>query len=346
MRNCDHRSWLSFHGEGHDMFRCASTMSDIVASLDSPAKKFPSLIVLIGRMGNSSLMSHMLPSPRKRADGQEPNGLCLQLDPGSAFSDHPIFLAHDNILKRTAFTSEPIAPACHRHTIRQLQWPVSSPARTVDSLYNKVIRPFADLVCFFSTSNDDIHSHVEQMVPWLEQSDTWKFRSSFCPRLLLIAAPSEERSAADVQAQLIRLLQQKVQQPRINFHSYVSVYVQNGSNQILQDRVRRECDMARNFRVRKHIVLNAIHFDLLFRHACDHFVRTIQEPFDMLAASRLHRPVPADLQACLTDLLTTVNTYEDMTAFAAPFIARCLTLDNYAYDVPCQCYLCHQVLSC
>jgi hypothetical protein len=296
-------------------------MSDIVASLDLPAKRFPSLIVLIGRTGNSSLMSHMLPSPRKRADGQEPNGLCLQLDPGSAFSDHPIFVAHDNILN-------------------------SAPARTVDSLYNKVIRPFADLVCFFSTSNDDIHSHVEQMVPWLEQSDTWKFRSSFCPRLLLIAAPSEERSAADVQAQLIRLLQQKVQQPRINFHSYVSVYVQNGSNQILQDRVRRECDMARNFRVRKHIVLNAIHFDLLFRHACDHFVRTIQEPFDMLAASRLHRPVPADLQACLTDLLTTVNTYEDMTAFAAPFIARCLTLDNYAYDVPCQCYLCHQVLSC
>jgi hypothetical protein len=60
----------------------------------------------------------------------------------------------------------------------------------------------------------------------------------------------------------------------------------------------------------------------------------------MLAASRLHRPVPRGLHTYLADLLTNVDTYEDMTAFAAPFIAGCLALDNYAYDVPCQCCLC------
>ncbi|KAL5417036.1 hypothetical protein PMIN04_007910 [Paraphaeosphaeria minitans] len=56
----------------------------------------------------------------------------------------------------------------------------------------------------------------------------------------------------------------------------------------------------------------------------------------MLAASRLHRPVPRGLHIHLADLLTNVDTYEDMTAFAAPFIARCHALDNYAWDVPYQ----------
>lgn len=318
------------------MFRHASTLSDIVTSLDVPAEKFPSLVVLTGNAQNASLMSQVLPSLRKRADRQEPNGLCLQLDPDTAFSDHPTLIAYNNIPKRITCTSEPtIAAGCHRHTIRELQWLVSSTAEAVNNLYNRLVSPFADLVCFFSTTDGNMQSCVEQMVPWILGNAGLAHRSSFCPRLLLIAAPSESRSPSDVLTELVKLLQQRLEDPRADSYSYISVYVQKGSTHTLKERVRKECNMAQKLRARKNVTLNAIHFDSLFRNACDHFVTTIKEPFNMLSASRLHRPVPAGLQTRLADLLVHVDTHEDLTAFAAPYIAGCLALDNYAYDVPC-----------
>ncbi|KAL5428661.1 hypothetical protein PMIN06_012794 [Paraphaeosphaeria minitans] len=134
--------------------------------------------------------------------------------------------------------------------------------------------------------------------------------------------------------QLFELLLQRLKYAKLDSFSCLSVYVKHGSNQTLGDRIKRETDIAKDFRAQNHLSLNAVHFDRLFRHACDHFASAGEAPFDMLAASRLHRPVPRSLHTHLADLLTNVDTYEDLTAFAAPFIPGCLALDNYAYDVP------------
>lgn len=219
-------------------------------------------------------------------------------------------------------------------------------AEAIDSLHCRLIRPFTDVVCFFSTSEDDLQRHADDMVPWLEHISIKNGRPAFSPRLLLISAPNEKRSASDVQARLFKLLRERLQHPETDFSSHVSVYTKNDSKQTLGDRIKRESDLARNFRAQHHILLNAIHFDLLFRHACDHFARTRQEPFDMLAASRLHRPVAVGLQTHMAEMLTSVDTYEDMTAFVAPFVAGCLALDNYTYDVPCRCPFCIQAVLC
>jgi hypothetical protein len=336
MKNCDHRSWLSFHGKEEIVFRHASTLSDIVTSLNAPAEKIPSLVFLHGDRSDASLMNHVLPSARKRAARQEPPGLCLQLDSDTAFSDHPTFIAHSSIPDKTTLTPEPLTATCHRHTMRELQWTVPSLAEAVDNLHRRLIRPFADVLCFFSSGDHDLEYLVDAIVPWLEMGDVPEPSSVYRPRLLLVAASSERRTASSIEAHLSELLLSRVKQPEGDFLSYISVYVKNGSKQRLRDCIKREADLARNLRSQKHTLLNAVHFDLLFRHACDHFVNT-KEPFDLLAASRLHRPVPAGLQTYLADLLTSVDTYGDITAFVAPFVATCLVLDNYAYDVPCEC---------
>jgi hypothetical protein len=337
MKTCDHRSWLSFHGNEEIVFRHASTLSDIVTSLDAPAEKIPSLIYLHGDGSDVSLMSHVLPSARKRAARQEPPGLYLQLDSDTAFSDHPTFIAHDSIPNRATLMPEPLTATCHRHTIRELQWTVPSLADALDNLHRRLIRPFADVVCLFSSGDHDLEYLVDAIVPWLEMGDVSKPSSVYRPRLLLVAASSERRTASSIKAQLSKLLLPRLKQPEDDFLSYISVYVKDGSKQTLRECIKREADLARNFRSQNHTLLNAVHFDLLFQHACDHFVNTKEEPFDVLAASRLHRPVPAGLQTYLAHLLTTVDTYDDITAFVAPFVATCLVLDNYAYDVPCKC---------
>jgi hypothetical protein len=233
---------------------------------------------------------------------------------------------------------EPMAITCHRQTVRELQWQIDSLAEAMDNLYSRLVRPFTDVVCFFSAESDEIHHQIDRMIPWLKQISTKVPLCAMQPRLLLIAAPHEQRSEASMEAHVVGLLEERLKRPVSDLLSCISVYVKHRSGQTLMDRIKRETDTARNARARDYTILNAVHFDLLFRQACEHFVSTRQDSFDMLAASRLHRPVSAALQIYLAGLFTSVDSYEDMADFVAPFVAGCLAMDHYAHDVPCQCF--------
>lgn len=337
MKSCKHGSWLSLHGKETCLFHCASTLNDIVASLDKPASKSPSLIVMLGNAGKGTLLADALPTTRTRVNSRVSHGVSLQLDSATAFSDHPMLIAHEDIAKRNTYVAEPTPAPCHRQTVRALQWQVGSLAEAFDSLHSRLIRPFTDVVCFFSAGSHDVHHQVDRMVPWLEQTPSEGAHITVHPRLLFVAAPSEEQTEASVKVHLIDLLHTRLKQPRSDLSSRLSVYVKHASTQTLTDRIKREVDIARNERAHDCTLLNAVHFDLLFRQACDHFVSNERYPFDMLAASRSHRPVSARLQTYLSVFLESINNFDDMVEFAVPFIAGCLVVDNYAYDVPCQC---------
>ncbi|KAL6161941.1 hypothetical protein ACJQWK_11953 [Exserohilum turcicum] len=55
----------------------------------------------------------------------------------------------------------------------------------------------------------------------------------------------------------------------------------------------------------------------------------------MIAASRSHRPVSTRLPTYLSALFDSVDDLDETLEFAIPFMAGCLAVDNYAYDVPC-----------
>ncbi|RYN61291.1 hypothetical protein AA0117_g13033 [Alternaria alternata] len=334
MKSCKHGSWLSLHGKKEILFHCASTLNDIVKSLDKPASKSPSLIVMLGNIGKGTLLADALPATRERVNSRSTQGVSLQLDSATAFSDRPMLVAHVDILKRNTSVAEPMPAPCHRQTVRALQWQVDSSAEAFDSLHRRLIRPFTDVVCFFSTGSRDVHHQVDRMMPWLEQTPSQRPHVTAHPRLLFVAAPSEEQSEASVQDELVDLLHTRLKQPRSDLSSRLSVYVKHASTQTLTDRIKREVDIARNERVRDYTLLNAVHFDLLFRQACDHFVSSGRDCFDMVAASRSHRPVSARLQTYLSVLFDSVDNLDDITEFAVPFVAGCLVVDNYAYDVP------------
>jgi len=336
MKSCKHGSWLSIHVENKFSLHCSSTLSDMVASLDRPASKSPSLIVMLGNAGKGSLLADVLPTTRDRVNNRASHGVSLQLDSATAFSDRPMLIAHEDISKRSTSAAEPTAAPCHRQTVRPLQWPVGSLVEVFDSLHSTLIRPFTDVVCFFSAGSRDVYHQIDRMIPWLERIPSQGPHITARPRLLFVAAPSEEQSEASVQRQLIDVLHTRLKQPRSDLSSCLSVYVQHTSTQTLTDRIKREVDIARNERVYDCTLLNAVHFDLLFRQACDHFVISGPVPFDMVAASRSHRPVTTRLQTHLSVLFDSIDSLDDMAEFAAPFVAGCLAIDNYAYDVPCQ----------
>lgn len=337
MNSCKHRAWLSIHGKDKFLLHCASTLNDIITGLDKPASKSPSLVVMFGSAAKGTLLANTFPTSKTCVNSRASHGVTLQLDPTTAFSDRPMLIAHEDISKRSTFVAEPAVALCHRQTVRALQRQVGSLAEAFNSLHCRLIRPFADVVCFFSTGIRNMQHQVDPMVPWLEQVLNQEPSTAAHPRLLFIASPSEKRSEAAVKSCLVKILRARLKQPKFDISSHVSVYVKHTSIQTLTDRVKREVDTSRNERVRSYTLLNAVHFDILFRKACDHFVSNERTPFDMIAASRSHRPVSTRLPTYLSALFDSVDDLDETLEFAIPFMAGCLAVDNYAYDVPCQC---------
>jgi hypothetical protein len=335
MSNCDHTSWLSFHNNEQVALRQTSALYDIVARLDTAAQKYPSLVVLTGDLNDTGRLCELGLKSRKRADTESYGGLRLQLDHSTAFSEYPVLVAHGCVEAFDRTEPEPAMAPCHTHAIRELRWSGASSEPAASVFFHRLLQPFAQLVCFFISEGESPQHTASRLRDWCEvHRDVGQQ-----PRLLIVAAPGETRSAAEIQRQLTELFQMHLDPSIISLLPHVSVHGWR-EQQTLQDRIRSELSHSREHRARDCTLLSAVHFESLFSRACDHLVASGSEPFDVLASSRLHRPVSPSLGEHVADLLSGVHSYEELTDSAGPFIAECLRLDNYTHDVHGWCWRC------
>jgi hypothetical protein len=314
------------------LLRHTSALSDIVAGLPTPTEAWPSLVVLIDEANHRTLVDHALPKASRRIGHGEEKGISLQLDADTAFSDRPVFFARSNFTACSKLSPEPDIALCHSQVIREVRRISAAPADLVHDLHCELLYNFVDVVCFFVSELSGIQGVLHHFEAWCKHAQRVPLTPR--PRILVIAAPGETRSPTEVLRELFSRLQQRLGQLNEDLLSNVTVFVKNGSPQSLRDRVRRETDISRNTRAQNYTMFNASHWEQLFHRACDHFVQSSRQgAFDMLAAARLHRPVSADLGAHLADIFARVETCSEMTAFAAPYVAECLLLDNYTPDV-------------
>lgn len=334
MNTCKHTSWLSLHGEENIRFCQGSALTDIVSNLNSPAEKWPSLVVLVGHARQSTMMRQAIMDFGGRTSCATKSGVCLQLDPYTAFSDCPILVAHHHLpgYKVRAPEPERYAP-CHRNIFRDLPRMNAGSIEAADELHCGLLHPFADVICLFASDKNETQLVADKLIAWLDLTRRSKWRCLSPPRIIIVCPPNETRKPAMVQEELLSLIRSKSLRADSTFFSLVSVFVVNGSSRTLRDQIRYDTDIVRSIRVQTHSLLNAAHIDFLFHRACDHFVHSSQEPFDPITASRLHRPVAAGLGSSVAALLAEVTSFRDFNNFAIPFIAECLLLDNYTQDV-------------
>jgi hypothetical protein len=317
MSGCQHTSWLSLCKDEQVALRQTSVLCNIVAELETPAQKYPSLVVLTGDLDHGG-------------------SLQLQLDIDTAFTEFPVFKASGCIDSFDRTGSQPATAPCHTHDTRELPWLGVSSEHTASALFGRLLQPFAQLVCFFISEGEDAQYTANRLSDW----GTAHGDAGQQPRLLVIAAAGETRSSADILGELTRTFQEHHNQHMISLVPYICVHGRH-DRQMLQDRISSELSRSRDTCMRRRTLLNAVHFESLFNRACDHLTTSGSDPFNMLVASRLHRPIPPSLGEHVADLLTSVHSYEELTEFAAPFIAECLRLDSYTYDVHGKyCLLC------
>jgi hypothetical protein len=303
-------------------------LSDIVAGLPTPTEAWPSFVVLIDEASDRTLIDDALPKASRRTGHGEEKGISLQLDADTAFSDRPVFLARSHLAACSKLTPEPDIALCHSQSIREVRR-TATPADIVHDLHCELLYSFVDVVCFFVSEPRGMNGVLHHLEAWCKHAQTVPLTPR--PRILVVAAPDETRSPRNVFEDLCSHLQQQLGQLNADLLSSITVFVKHGS---LRDRVRSETDISRNIRAQNYTLLNALHWEQLFHRACNHFVESSRQgAFDMLAAARLHRPVSASLGVHLADIFARIATRSDLTAFAAPYAAECLILDNYTTDV-------------
>lgn len=309
-------------------------LSRIVNDLEIPAAKWPSLVLLTGDAVQSVEMRQVFAKTEGRRTSKLTVGVRLKTDFDTAYSDYPVFIAENHIPRTINLSEEPEEMAsCHVNNLQDIPWLSENPRKAIDQLSCKLIHPFADVICLFVLQNDSTSSIASKLMIWSEEEKASRTGSLWLPHVVVVCAASETRSPSELQSQLIALARQQSPDADLSIFSRTSFYVPKDSIRTLKDHIRCEIDIIRNVRVRTQSLFSAAHLDRLFRLACDHFVVSGQDPFNMISASRQHRPVNPDLGSCIADLLQSIRSFGEVTEVAVPFIAECLLMDNYSPDV-------------
>lgn len=153
------------------------------------------------------------------------------------------------------------------------------------------------------------------------------------PSFLLILRTGDVLLQETVRKDILERLRKLPMSPDEDFLARISVQAEQGSRTALRARILSEADQSRERRSCNSTLLNAIHLDHLVQRACDHFVTSGNDPFNPLIASRLHRPVPANLQIRISEVLAWFKSNTKMMDLVGNYIAECLLQDNYTPDV-------------
>jgi hypothetical protein len=333
MSPCHHTSWLSFHKETAVSFRRTSGLSDIVAGLEDAEHKWPCLVLLTGTADGESISDRIIQKARRRPDRQEPRGATLQLDTVTAASDYPLLIVNTSGYRPFESPLSYDEPVCHRSTVSELAWLEEDAKETQQSLTRRFIYPFLDVICFYSGEELDKGQLVQDLAACWELDRALPGFSPSRPSFLLILRTGDVLLQEMVRRDILEALRRLPVSPDEDFLARISVQAEQGSRTTLRARIFSEADQSRERRSCNSTLLNAIHLDHLVQRAYDHFVASGNDPFNPLIASRLHRPVPANLQIRISEVLTSFKSNTKMKDLVGPYIAECLLQDSYTPDV-------------
>jgi hypothetical protein len=353
MKSCSHSQWLGLWlGDGTQtrLLQETDRLQSLVEGLRNPDTCYPSLLVLVGKKTKSLVLQELVAAERKykTRTKRTRRGIHLHLDASSISRENPILYAdsylHTDLVSDSIFQIE----RCHESIKRRLRWNSGNGLQhtdieVVDYLFARLLCPFSDTFCLFLADLGGMQSVVERVVSWLEKGQAPAVPKPANPSLVLVVesdapGPKAER---EVEEQLLRILEQRTSRSIFDLFfgvTVVSIFPEGKLS--VQARLRRvkerlldTLDQGQERRLRIGMLFSATHFAVFFRHACDHFATTLDEPFDFVKTTRLRNPVSAEMEECLSRLLKHIRSPQELTEFAIPVIASSLLLNAYPPDM-------------
>jgi hypothetical protein len=353
MKSCDHSQWLGLGSQdGEIVFQETNRLQTLVEGLPSPDTRHPSLLVLIGSKTKSLVLRELVSVERKHKFKvrRARRGIHLHLDASSflQFHENPIFYADSYLPIHVVGDSTSQPDRCHESIQRPLSrnlvdsWALAG-IEAADYLYARLLRPFSDVFCLFLADLGGMQPVVERLVSWLEKGQTMMVPQAVNPSLLVVVESEDPGDKADgeVKVELLRLLEQK--SSRSIFDHFFDVRVVSifpegklplqSRHRRVKERLLDALDQAQARRMGVGLHFSATHFAVFFRHACNYFVTTPDEPFNFIKTSRIRNPVSMGMDQNLFRFLKHIRSPQELKEFAIPVIASSFLLDAYPPDM-------------
>jgi hypothetical protein len=342
---CNHSQWLGVStGEKTSDLLESDRAQTLLANSPYIEKQWPSLWVLIGSTCKVRAIQELVSAKSvtpTRAHGE----VHLHLDPSSAFSKRPIYVADSNIPERHRRGKILPVASCHEtisHSFRQTGKQPLDASSAAEKVYAQLLHPFADAFCLFAADLGGLREISRQVAAWLEKPQASLLPTGTYPSLVIVTEGNTRTGEKAVKDRFLQIL--AADTPRSLFDRFSGLDVvtlsqlgtmSNGArHRRLKDRLMRVSDRIRKHRTDSRTLFSARHFHAFFRLACQHLTGGNSEPFDFVTAARLHNPVPSDLKKHLSNFLRLVRSPRELIDFAAPMIASSLFLDSYPPDAP------------
>ncbi|GKT51711.1 phospholipase A I [Colletotrichum spaethianum] len=343
MTRCKHTGWLRVSTKDQAyVIESSDRAQRLLDSLPRPDSQYPSTLVLIGnatkRVAMQRLGVDITPPNTTRGHGE----IHLSLAPVGASGGRPTLIADADIPPHKRLGRPRKSTLCHELVTRSISTAhgATIPSTAVasgDHVYNRMLFPFADVVCLFADDVGGVEVVAQRLASWLtlETPST----SSVRPWLVVVTNGGEESSARN------RLLEAVRKRTTVHvserFHGVRVISLADTSSRslrrrlhslrwdILSNELSYMAETKRVERVLASCLFAATHLAGLLRHATEQLGDADAPPLSFLAVSRLDNPVAADLQAHLARFLTHCDSVDTLKRFAVPVVASSFLLDHY-----------------
>ncbi|KAM0742696.1 hypothetical protein ACQRIT_002873 [Beauveria bassiana] len=344
---CKHTAWLRLVRENNEY---AVQVTDrprrvLGRAEDHLARDAPELVFMLGNWRKVAALRELAVERRvySRIDGE----VHLLAGSLSGHGGRSLLVAEtdvgfrNKVSRGTAFsrchelTRRGLAPAAHR----------ASDESVMNWMINRLILPFAGVVCVFISDLGGIRGVARHLDLWLENglpSD-----SPILPWLLLVDDGSERRSKDLILKDLYRFMRGAAPDE----HGTPTIAVElmtrfagirvaslntaaHARKQPQWDEFRDELadlvDKARENRTREWHLYTGEHLCELMNHTAGLIsLPSAPAPLDFVSVTRSRRPVPGHLESVLSDFLGCIDSFELLLSFAVPVIASSIIFDHY-----------------
>ncbi|KAK1973629.1 hypothetical protein LZ30DRAFT_474525 [Colletotrichum cereale] len=347
MTRCKHTGWLRAATKDQAyIVETTDRAQRLLDSLPRPDSQYPSTLVLIGNATKRVAMQRLgvdITTPNtSRGHGE----IHISLAPVGASGARPTLIADADIPPHKRLGRPRKSTLCHELVARPLSASHGEPIPSTavefgDHIYNRMLLPFADAVCFFADDVGGVETVAQRLASWLEMGTP--STSSVRPWLVVVTNGGEENSTRSHLLQAVRKRTDTHVSERFHGVRVISLadttpkslrcYLRSFRWDILSNELSYMTETKRVERVLASCLFSATHLAGLLRHAADRAGDAGAPPLDFLAVCRLDNLVAADLQAHLACFLTHCDSIDDLKRFAVPVIASSFLLDHYPPDM-------------
>ncbi|KAL0933537.1 uncharacterized protein CTRU02_212500 [Colletotrichum truncatum] len=347
MTRCKHTGWLRLATKDQAyVIESSDRAKRLLDSLPRPDCQYPSTLVLIGNATKRIVMQRLGVDITRPNTTRGHGEIHLSLAPVGAAGGRPTLIADADIPPHKRLGRPRKSPLCHELVTRSISTSLSVaiPSTAVeagDRVYNRMLFPFADVVCLFADDIGGVEIVAQRLASWLDLESP--STSSVRPWLVVVTNGGEENSA---RSQLLHAVRKRTDaHVSERFHGLRVISLADTSPKslrrhlhslrwdILSNELSYMTETKRVERVLAYCLFSATHLAGLIRHAAEHLGDADAPPLDFLAISRLDNPIAEDLQAHLARFLTHCDSVEALKRFAVPVIASSFLLDHYPPDM-------------